>query len=57
MERGWSMRRKEELMQQRSDETRGGIVCDKCGMSFDTKEELDRHVEETHAAEQERPSS
>ena len=47
---------KEELMQQGSDGTRGGIVCDKCEMSFDTKE-LDRHVEETHAAEQERPSS
>ncbi len=50
-------RRKEELMRQGSDETSGGIVCDKCGMSFDTKEELDRYVEETHAAEQERPSS
>jgi hypothetical protein len=28
--------------------TQGGMICEKCGASFDTKEELDRHVQETH---------
>jgi hypothetical protein len=29
----------------------GGVVCDKCGASFETQEELDRHMQETHADE------
>lgn len=26
----------------------GGVVCGKCGATFDTQEELDRHVESEH---------
>lgn len=26
----------------------GGMVCDQCGQSFSTQEELDRHVQEMH---------
>jgi uncharacterized C2H2 Zn-finger protein len=26
----------------------GGVVCEKCGATFDTQEELDRHVQEAH---------
>jgi uncharacterized C2H2 Zn-finger protein len=26
----------------------GGFVCAKCGASFETKEELDRHVQSEH---------
>jgi uncharacterized C2H2 Zn-finger protein len=26
----------------------GGVVCGKCGASFETQEELDRHVESEH---------
>jgi hypothetical protein len=29
----------------------GGKVCEKCGASFETQEELDRHIQETHADE------
>ena len=29
----------------------GGMVCDKCGASFETQEELDQHVRETHPDE------
>jgi uncharacterized C2H2 Zn-finger protein len=28
--------------------TQGGMICEKCGASFETQEELDRHVQETH---------
>jgi hypothetical protein len=27
----------------------GGYVCGKCGASFETQEELDRHVQSEHA--------
>jgi uncharacterized C2H2 Zn-finger protein len=30
---------------------RGGMVCEKCGASFETQEELDRHVQEAHPDE------
>jgi hypothetical protein len=26
----------------------GGMICSKCGQSFETQEELDRHMEEVH---------
>ena len=26
----------------------GGMVCSKCGQSFQTQEELDRHMQEAH---------
>lgn len=32
-------------------DTQGGKVCERCGASFETQEELDRHVRETHADE------
>jgi uncharacterized C2H2 Zn-finger protein len=28
-----------------------GVVCARCGASFETQEELDRHVQETHPDE------
>lgn len=28
------------------------MVCAKCGASFETQEELDRHVQETHPDEE-----
>ena len=28
--------------------TPGGMICEKCGASFETQEELDRHVQEAH---------
>jgi Zinc finger, C2H2 type len=31
--------------------TPGGMTCGKCGQSFDTQEELDRHMQETHPEE------
>jgi uncharacterized C2H2 Zn-finger protein len=31
--------------------TPGGMICEKCGASFETKEELDRHVQEAHPDE------
>ncbi len=37
-------------MQQESEGTRGGFVCDKCGASFDTQDELDRHIQSEHMA-------
>jgi uncharacterized C2H2 Zn-finger protein len=30
----------------------GGVICGKCGASFETQEELDRHVQETHQDEE-----
>lgn len=33
--------------------TQGGVVCPKCGASFETKEELERHDRETHGDEEE----
>jgi hypothetical protein len=41
--------RKETEMEQQPGVTGGGMVCEKCGASFETQEELDRHVEEAHA--------
>jgi hypothetical protein len=40
---------KERKMEQEG--TQGAMICEKCGASFDTKEELDRHVQETHPDE------
>jgi hypothetical protein len=31
--------------------TGGGMVCSKCGQSFETQEELDRHMQEAHPDE------
>lgn len=33
------------------EDTGGGMVCSHCGQSFDTQEELDRHMEEAHPDE------
>jgi uncharacterized C2H2 Zn-finger protein len=35
-------------MEQQPGGTGGGMVCEKCGASFETQEELDRHVQEAH---------
>jgi uncharacterized C2H2 Zn-finger protein len=52
------MRRDERLrserrieMEQQPGGTGGGMVCEKCGASFETREELDRHVQEAHPDE------
>jgi hypothetical protein len=34
----------------------GGVVCAKCGASFERQEELDRHVETDHAEGEETSS-
>jgi Zinc finger, C2H2 type len=31
--------------------TGGGMTCSKCGQSFETQEELDRHMQEVHPDE------
>lgn len=46
---GESAERKEGTMAQEGME--GGMVCSKCGQSFETQEELDRHMQETHPDE------
>jgi hypothetical protein len=33
-------------------EGQGGVVCGKCGASFETQEELDRHDQGTHQDEE-----
>ena len=38
-------------------EGKGGVVCGKCGASFETQEELDRHVQETHQDEETKQDS
>jgi uncharacterized C2H2 Zn-finger protein len=38
-------------MEQQPGGTGGGLICEKCGASFETQEELDRHVQETHQDE------
>jgi uncharacterized C2H2 Zn-finger protein len=35
-------------MQQEQESPREGAVCGKCGASFETQEELDRHVASQH---------
>jgi uncharacterized C2H2 Zn-finger protein len=35
-------------MQQEPESPREGAVCGKCGASFETQEELDRHVASAH---------
>jgi uncharacterized Zn finger protein (UPF0148 family) len=30
----------------------GAVICGTCGASFETQEELDRHVQETHQDEE-----
>jgi hypothetical protein len=34
--------------EQHPEGTGGGVVCEKCGASFETQDELDRHVQEAH---------
>jgi hypothetical protein len=29
----------------------GGMICSKCGASFETQEELDQHMQEVHPDE------
>jgi uncharacterized C2H2 Zn-finger protein len=36
------------MAQQETD--REGNICTKCGATFDTEEELQRHIEEEHGA-------
>jgi hypothetical protein len=43
--------RQENEMEQQPGGTGGAVVCEKCGASFETQEELDRHVQETHQVE------
>jgi DNA-directed RNA polymerase subunit M/transcription elongation factor TFIIS len=38
-------------MEQRSEGKGGAMICEKCGASFETQEELDRHVQEAHPDE------
>ena len=38
-------------MEQQPGGTGGGKTCEKCGASFETQEELDRHVQEAHQDE------
>lgn len=38
---------KEAIMEQEQS-PRDGAVCGKCGASFETQEELDRHVQSEH---------
>ena len=40
---------REDMAQQNMQ---GGMVCEKCGATFDTQEELDRHVQEAHPDEE-----
>jgi uncharacterized C2H2 Zn-finger protein len=35
-------------MEQTDEAPAGGLICAKCGMSFETQEELDRHVQAEH---------
>jgi uncharacterized C2H2 Zn-finger protein len=37
-------------MQQEQEPPREGAVCGKCGASFQTQEELDRHVASEHGS-------
>jgi uncharacterized C2H2 Zn-finger protein len=39
------------MMEQQEQQGKGGVVCGKCGASFETQEELDRHVQEVHGDE------
>jgi uncharacterized C2H2 Zn-finger protein len=38
-------------VEQQPGGTGGGLVCEKCGATFETQEELDRHVQEAHQDE------
>jgi uncharacterized C2H2 Zn-finger protein len=38
-------------MEQQPGGTGGAMVCEKCGATFETQGELDRHVQDTHADE------
>ena len=38
-------------MEQQPGGPGGAVICEKCGASFETQEELDRHDEETHQDE------
>jgi hypothetical protein len=47
---------KEAIMEQ--EQPRDGAVCGKCGASFETQEELDRHVQSEHGdGEEAQPSA
>jgi hypothetical protein len=43
-----SARREADVQQ---EGTGGGMVCSHCGQSFQTQEELDRHMQEAHPDE------
>jgi hypothetical protein len=38
-------------MEQPPGGTGGAVICEQCGASFETPEELDRHIQETHSDE------
>jgi uncharacterized C2H2 Zn-finger protein len=44
-------------MEQQPEGNGGGMICEKCGASFETQEELDRHVQEAHPDEGTRKES
>lgn len=35
----------------------GGSVCGRCGMSFETQDQLDRHVRSEHAEDDEKETA
>ena len=45
---GQETRREADVQQ---EDTGGGMTCSKCGQSFETQEELDRHMAEGHPEE------
>jgi Zinc finger, C2H2 type len=45
---GGSIDGQEAAMEQQEQTTGGGFVCEKCGASFETQEELDRHIQSEH---------
>jgi hypothetical protein len=48
----------EDAMEQQEQTPGGGAVCGKCGASFETQEELDRHVQSEHGeGEAEQPTA
>jgi uncharacterized C2H2 Zn-finger protein len=44
-------------MEQTDDAPGGAFICAKCGMSFGTQEQLDRHVQKEHGERDEETAS
>jgi hypothetical protein len=51
MRRGDRSAERKESRMATQEGTEGGMVCSKCGQSFQTQDELDRHMRETHPEE------